>query len=485
MRKLDSIKALLIALFCFSSVNAQQLTLERAVSVALRNNAKLKQYDAKLEQKEFDNYSAWGNFLPSISFDARYTHLNDPLQIDLAPIRDVIILSNVETQGALYNLTNIVNGNPPLSQTVLDAYKKGVRGQLNSMLPEFKSTLKEQNYWTATWTAVQPLFVGGKLIAAKKYATAEEKAAAIERERVANEIITEVVVNYSRVELLKELVGLRERVLDGMQLHMKDAQKLFDEGVIANYHLLRAKVAVAEAERNLTTDENNLELAKLALATTLGKDNYSSLRVTDGMKFNETILQLDDMVQISRVNQPILRLIEQKKEAAAQGYNVALSELFPKIAAFGKYEMVPQDLSAMEPRWAIGIQAQFKIFNGLKDFLNLQKAERVEEEVEFIRIDTERKINLWLNKAYKEVDTYSTQYKKLEATQDLAKENLRMNEKRFKSGIGTSLEVIDARLSFEKVEVERLNSLFNYYSSLANLYLAAGKPDEVLKIWNK
>lgn len=79
---------------------------------------------------------------------------------------------------------------------------------------------------------------------------------------------------------------------------------------------------------------------------------------------------------------------------------------------------------------------------------------------------------------------YKTQYEKLNSTLKLAEENLRMNEKRFETGMSTSLEVIDARLSLERVKIDRLLSLYQYYNSMVNLLLAAGKPQEILHIWS-
>ena len=145
--------------------------------------------------------------------------------------------------------------------------------------------------------------------------------------------------------------------------------------------------------------------------------------------------------------------------------------------------MYPEYLSSLEPRWAVGLQMKFNLFNGFKDYLRLQTASHLEDEVSFIEADTKRKINLWVNKAYLDADNSKTRYQKLIATVDLANENLRQNEKRFLSGLGTSLEVIDARLSLEKVEIDRLLSLYEYYHSLSDLFLAVGTPNEFFKVW--
>jgi outer membrane protein TolC len=161
------------------------------------------------------------------------------------------------------------------------------------------------------------------------------------------------------------------------------------------------------------------------------------------------------------------------------------SKLLPQVAAFGKYEMLPQYLSALEPRWTIGVQASLNIFNGFQDYLNLQSASHLEKEINFLQSDTKSKLELLVNKNYKDAANAEDRYLKLQATISLAEENLRLNNKRFETGLGTSLEVIDASLVLEKDLIESKLSLFEYYQKLTALYTVAGIPQEIITIWQK
>lgn len=469
-----------------SSLFAQglKMNLNEAVSTALQNNEKIKQYQQKIEQKEFDDLAAIGNFLPSVNFDASFTHLNDNMVIDLSPIRDVIITLQSSNQAELTNLGNILSGKAPLTTVQKDAVKIQAANSLNSLIPAFSETFKKQDYKTGTFTATQPLFVGGKLLAAKNAAAAEKESAKIEFIKTKNEIISEVVDRYMRVLLLSEVIKTRKNVLDGMTQHKKDAQKLYDEGLIANHHLLRAQVAVSEAERNLENDQNNFILAVTALKNSLGVNESENVSLTDSLVYKSFGDSLATLQTLANEQQPILKIVEQKKILAGQNFNAARSSFLPTIAAFGKYEIYPEYLSSLEPRWAVGVQMKYNLFNGFKDYLKLQSAKHLEEEVEFAGADAKKKIELWVTKSFLEVRNSKTRFEKLKATSELAEENLRQNEKRFSTGMGTSLEVIDARLSLEKVQIDRLLTLYQYYSSLADLYLASGNPIEILKIWS-
>lgn len=463
----------------------QNLSLQDAINLALQKNDQIKQYQEKLAQKDFEDLSALGNFLPKIDLKASYTHLDDDLSLNLNPIRTAIIALQAQTQTEITNLGNIIENGSSLSDDELSSVYSAYESALGDLFPDLNMTFKEQNYLTSTLQIVQPIFLGGKLIAGKKYSAAELEAAKSELVKVQNEVIVEVVNNYLNVLLLENLVQTRLDVLKGIQKHVEQAERLFQEGVIANHEALRAKVALAEAEINLEDDQSKLKLAKIAFNNSIGLDENSNVQLTDELDAESIQLDKSALLSTAYEKQPILNMLEHKSTAAAQKYKAARSEFLPQIAAFGKYEMYPEYLSVLEPRWAIGLQLNLSIFNGLKDYMDLQSAQHLENEVYYVQADLRKKITLWINKAFNDVNNAESKFNKLESSLELARESLRLNEKRFETGVGTSLEVIDAQLSLEKIEVQRLVSLKNYYQSLSDLYLAVGEPLEILKVWNK
>jgi len=472
-------------LFLSLSIFGQNLSLQDAINIALQKNDRIKQYEEKLSQKEFDDLSALGNFLPKIDLKTSYTHLNDDLSLNLNPIRTAIIGMQAGTQTEIANLSNIIQNGSPLSDDMKSTLNSQFQSQLGNLFPDLNMTFKEQNYLTGTIQVVQPLFLGGKLIAGKNYSEAELGAAKSELTKVQNEVIVEVINNYLNVLLLDELVQTRLDVLNGIQKHSNQAERLLQEGVIANHEALRAKVALAEAEINLEDDRSKLKLTKMAFNNSIGLEENSDIQLTDKLTSEDFEIDKSSLLTTAYQKQPILNMLDHKSTAAAQKYKVARSTFLPQVAAFGKYEMYPEYLSVLEPRWAIGLQLNFSIFNGLKDYMDLQSAQHLENEVKYVQADMQKKITLWINKAFNDVNNSQSRYKKLESSLELAQESLRLNEKRFETGVGTSLEVIDAQLSLENIEVQRLVSLKNYYQSLSDLYLAVGEPLEILKVWNK
>ncbi|MCX7875794.1 MAG: TolC family protein [Melioribacteraceae bacterium] len=484
---MKSFKIFFLMLLQISIINAQQisLSLQDAVNLALNNNSLIKQYEEKLKQKEFDYLASLGNFLPSLNFGLSYTHLNQNMKIDLNPIREVILNLQSTNQTELINLGNILSGKSPLNESQKSIVKTQAYNSLNEIIPQFKETFKKQDYRTGSFSIYQPIFMGGKLLAIKNASKNEKSAAYFELIKLKNEISYQTIDSYLKVILLKKAVKTRKDVLDGITKHKFKAQKLFEEGLIAKNNLLKAEVAQSEAERNYEKEKNNLSLAIESFKTIINSDKNIDINFVDSLTYHKSNYNFDSLKVIAKNTQPILKILDVKKNLSHNNYSILYSSFLPTIAAFGKYEIYPEYLSSLEPRWAIGLQLSYNLFNGFKDYLKLQSAKHLEDELTFAEKDINDKIELWLLNSYLEIKNKTNEFEKLSSSIELAVENLRQNEKRFETGLGTSLEVIDAHLTFEKIELEKFYTLYQYYLSVANLNLALGKPSDLFYVWNK
>jgi outer membrane protein TolC len=458
------------------------LTLEEAVTIALQNNQKIHQYNERIRGKTFDEKNAMGNLAPVISLNAGYTHMDDPLTMSLDPIRDAMISLQARDQVQFANIQSQMKGGPAIDNPASAMYQsvyKTACGALDKAIPHFIDTLKEQDYPSLSATIVQPIFTGGKIIAGIKAAHADKEVAVSEFKKIRNEVIGELINYYLSTAYVHDVVLVRKEVLSAMEKHQQNAAKLAEQGMIARYHLLRAEVAVSEAQRNLLNDMNNYDIACLALHKSIN-DSTVQIDTLQSLKLTIVSDSLELFVNNAMKGQPVFEILHGKQAMVKEKVKVQVAGFLPQIAAFGKYEFFTDYLSALEPDWAVGITATLPIFNGLKNVTSLQSARSLEKELHYVENATEDDIRLWVEKAYKDMRNNEVRYKLLNADLRLAEENMRQCKSRFENGYGTSLEVIDAQLVLEKNRIERLTAVHDYCKSLLDLTMAGGNPEQFL-----
>lgn len=465
--------------FGIYSASAQQcieFDLRSAVDSALINNQKIKQYQHVVSQKEMLNKAATGNFLPSVDLMGGFTYLSKNPEVNMDQVKGSIDdMFGHYGAGIAEHLELSPEVQQEVYQTIVDAAGK---------VPAYNISIDQQQYPSLNITALQPIFLGGKIIAGKRFAQAEQDYASQDLIQVTNEIIRETIERYYGVVLLKQVVITRKDVLSGMKKHEKQAQRAIEIGVIPAHELLRAKVAVANAERDLIDDENKLKLAKMALKTSMGLDQKVEIKTTDKFEYKMNSLELNNLENEAHLHQPIFKMIEQKKTMVEQQHALDVSEFLPQIAAWGEYGWFREEYPVIMPPYMIGVQAKINLFNGLKKYNNLKATKFLLKEVDAAQKYASGQVDLWVNKSYREVINKEERYLKMKPTVDLAAKNLQINEKRFQEGLSKSIDVIDAQMLNEAMQVERLKSLYDYYIALADLYLATGNPEKVISLLN-
>ena len=475
------IKALIALLLILSihNLTGQQilyLNLRSAVDSALSNNRKIQQYKQVVLQKQYLDKAAVGNFFPSIDLMGGYTYFSKNPEVNMSQVK-----GSIDDMFGKYGV--VIAQELDLSNEEQQVIYDKIVGGLGK-LPAYNIVVDQQNYPNLNITALQPIFLGGKIIAGKRFAEAELKYASMDLRQISNEVIKETIERYFGVVLLDQVIATRKQVVAGMLKHEKQAKKAIEVGVIPSHELLRAQVAVANAQRDLSDDENKLELAKMALRTSLGLSSDFVVEATDSLKYKIATVKLSDLQEQAIERQPIFGMIAQQKLMVDQQHALDVSEFLPQVAAWGEFGFFREEYPVIMPPVMVGVQARLNIFNGFSKVNKLKSTRYLTEELSKAEAYAHEQINLWVSSSYLAMLNSEERYRKMKPTIALAAKNLEINEKRFREGLSKSIDVIDSRLLYEGVVLERLKSLYDYYTALAELYLATGNPEKVVEMLN-
>ncbi len=484
--KLHTIRQILGLLVILLSLSAQEplwaqhqittLNLQAAVDSTLNNNSQVKQYRQLVRQKEYLVKAAKGNYLPSINANGGYTYLSKNPEVNMNPIKNSVTANLQQTGQALAQSGAIPAEMLPLFGGIMQGL---------SQIPMSNIVIDKQQYPNLNITALQPIYMGGKITAGVRFAKADAASAGQKLKEVENKLIRETIKNYYSVVLLDQVIKTRQNVLAGMKKHELQAEKAYKLGMINTQELLRAKVAVANAERNLSDDRNKQSLALMALKTNMGSNPEMPIALSNTLNFLAVPLNLGNLQQEARLHQPIFKLIDQQKNMVQQKKAADRSAFLPQVAAWGEYSAFQDQYPVIMPPFSVGIQAKINLFDGLKKVNRIKATQHLEKQVINARKYANEQVNLWVNQSYRKTLDARERYLKMEPTLALSAENLKITEKRFQEGLSKSIDVIDARLLDEKIRIERLHSLYEYNLALADVYLSTGQPKKAVEILNR
>jgi len=460
------------------------LTFAEAYGQMQEKSHALKQSAYFVKEKEASHKAMIGLRMPRVSISATAVQMADPVELDLTPVRDAInplysALGNFGVFSGVPNPDPATAGiMPVLPDDISTQVVRGklLEGQHAINEAEWVQTVQEDRFAAVNANFIWPLYTGGKINAAIRAAEIEQNDAELNEQLKQNEMLSELVTRYYGLTLAQRAVNVREQVLEAMNRHLHDSQKLTEQGQIARVQFLHAQVAVADADRELKKAKREMEIVERALQNTIVSGEAVSIKTVSPLFFHNEIADEAWFVELAKQNNTQLKLVDSKKELADVGVQFEKSKYMPDVALSGTYDLANKDLSPYLPKWTVGVGMKWSLFEGNARARQLQSAKYKQDQVDEARMKVEEDIYTGIRKYYQELKMQAEQISSLETTLEFANAYLESQEKAFSEGFATSADVVDANLLVAKTKIDRLQAMYQYDSTLAGLLQLCGQP---------
>ncbi len=318
----------------------------------------------------------------------------------------------------------------------------------------------------------------GRLRRANEATRAELLGQEEARRGVAISLIADVAGRYYQLVSEHQALGVVEKTAASQQEALRLITRLAGSGMASAAEVRQQEVALAVTETSLPSLRRRIAASENGLSVLLGR-----VPGTMQMEF-DPVLAMEGTVPAglpSRLleRRPDIRGAEQQLIAANARVGEAKARFFPNISLTGLFGNIGTQVSEVLTGGAatvasLGADAVQPLFAGGQLYFGRQQA--------LARLDqallTYRKTILV---ALAEVASALTDYQetgKLVAVQEkrvkAAREALRLAELRYRSGIISYIEVLDAQRQLFAAETELVNSIFERRLAYSRIYLALG-----------
>ncbi|PIE86281.1 MAG: hypothetical protein CSA05_01460 [Bacteroidia bacterium] len=470
-----------------------ELTFEEALAISIENNLGIQEKKKGAAMKRQEEKAAKGLYMPNISLSAAYVSTDDDLTIDLGKIRDAIlpVYTTMEKYGKFSDVPNPdPQTNPIMPILPEDISTQAVRSQIKAgrellEAQSWEEMLKKQNFSFVKLNAQYPLYAGGKIRNANKAAKIQTEEAQNEIEIKKSEIIIELAERYYGLSLAFAALEVRKEVYDNMKTHLNNAQKMKEEGMIANAEYLHAKVYFSEADRELKKAERMVAIANSAVLNTFSLTDDKNVKPRSELFVPAGIEPVEFYLKSIKNENQLLKKVNYKKNLAEIKHKVDQGNILPTVALSGHYYVAEKDLTMLEPRYQVALGVSIPLFEGGKKYRKLQASKIQVQQVNDIYSKVELDLKTAVIKFYQEMNMYFEEIKNLETSRQFAEEYYRIREKAFNEGMATAAEVSDANLALAKVKIDRLQAMFHFDVSLAKTLYYAGRMNDFISFTKK
>ena len=363
----------------------------------------------------------------------------------------------------------------------------GATGSYQRNQPSVSETFPASNaQWQAQVKATQVLFAGGGIHSSVRSAELTRDAALFDLQTAIDAALLDVRTRFYNVLLNRERVRVQEENIELLTHQLRDSQNEANAGTVSNFDVLRAKVALANAQPALITARNDYRLSIEQLRQSLGvpRGGQELPAVTGTLDYTAQDFPLETALASAHEHRPELLRLAKLQEAGEQTVTNAQSNYYPNLSAFGAYERVGEGLaqggSFNANGWLFGVQSSWAIFDGRATAGRVIQAKsqlrqtRLSASQEELSIDVEVRQALSSLQESQELVTASQQ------TTDQAEEALRLANSRFKAGAATQLDVLTSQVALTQARTNQLQADYTHLVAVANVRKAMGLGDALV-----
>ena len=435
------------------SAQAQTISFGEAWTRVIQQDEGLAAEQAGVDRAKQLREAAKAMYLPKVDLGASYTHLDQPMELDLMDLNP--IANHPEMVKALQHIL----GGLPIPHFTPD---------------DFVTPLTKQNVVTSSVKMLWPLFAGGRIDAAQDIRQAQVSEAQqllVLKQQATFESLSQT---YFGVVLAAQVVQTKQEIEEGLAHHLDHAKKLEAQGQIARVERLSAQSAYDRARIDTQKSRRGLEIAELALGHML---KLSRAEPDSGLFVNQELPRLEGLVSQTLEVHPGLKLLSAKKEQAKGMIRMEKGKYAPEVFLFGNYNLYEDDSLASKtaPDWLVGVGVSMPLVSRDGRSETVQAAKSAELQVNLLQAKTRQDLELLVEKTWREAAQGLEEYQSLSSTQALAEENVLLRDKAFGQGLSTSLDVVDAQNQLAGVKTQRAAAAYQYVVSLARLLALSGQ----------
>lgn len=444
LKRLTGKKMLLTAMalcaFGFAKAQTEQtaqntltLTLDKALEIALDENPTIKVAAEEIALKKVASKEAWQSLLPEAS----------------------------------------LNGS-------LDHTIKAAEMKLNDM--SFKMGQDGTNTANAGLSINLPLFAPAVYRAMSMTKTDIELA--VEKSRASElDLINQVTKAYYQLMLAQDSYEVLQGSYKLAEDNFNVVNAKYQQGAVSEFDKISAEVQMRSIKPNVISAANAVTLAKLQLKVLMGITADVDIKTDDNLTNYESMLFANQLKEedMSLDNNTTMKQFELNMKLLEKNVKSLRTNFIPTLSMSFSYQyqsLYNPNINFFDYTWSNSSSLMFNLSIPLyraNNFTKVKSARIQMRQLDWNRIDTERKLNMQVVSYRNNMTASSEQVVSNKENVMQAEKAVQIAGKRYEVGKGTVLELNSSQVSLTQAQLTYNQSIYDYLTAKADLDQVLGK----------
>ncbi|TAE34301.1 MAG: TolC family protein [Candidatus Kapaibacterium sp.] len=434
--------------------NIRTFTLEECLKFALGDNPEILAASGQFQEAAGRTKSAFASFLPTLSINGGYNRGLNDTTLNIFPRQ------NPDTKQVELAFTPFYNP---------EIFRNNFALNANLNYTVFNGFQRENVY---------------------AQAQASQSASDYTLSQTRRRILASVRSQYLAVMRVKQILRVRQEDFTIGKKQLERIRAQFEAGVIPIATVFTQEADLANRELAVVQAENDVELAKGTLLSTLGLNpgaaadfadlaTPQTLTPSDMQAFRATVGDFSKAFSSALEKRADFAASKASLDAANAGIAVANAAWLPTVNASAGYNWNSPAVGNFQyGSQSLGINFRYLLFDGFDRDASNQRARAQVSQIEAQKRQAEQRIASDVQNGFIQLNTSEKNLDITARALKAAQQNFDAAEERFKVGAANILDLTTANANLATAKINRITALYNYLGAQYQMKFALGTLDE-------
>ena len=289
----------------------------------------------------------------------------------------------------------------------------------------------------------------------------------------------DAISGYYTLIMNRNLVDVAQQAVKDYQGHVTNVEAQYNVGLVASSDVLAAKTNLADSETNLVKAQNSANLSEASLNQVIAYPVQTSITTAErDLQYKPYNVTLEQAKAYAILHRSALVKSAMVVKEAEEALKKAKSGYLPTIGVeTGRGYADPDGyFGTSNKSWHIGAQASWSLWDGGATQNKVKVANDSLEKAKEANLATVDAVLLEVQKAYLNLRSAEQTIQSTQTAVAQGQESFRIATLRYRAGVGTNLDVLDAETKLTTARNNYVQALYNYNISIAALEQLTGVP---------
>ena len=336
------------------------------------------------------------------------------------------------------------------------------------------------NYYTRL-NLQWPIYSGGRTDALERAARAEADAAAADTAVTQADLRLEVARAFWAAVTARATARVLEEGVARAQAHVADVRERFNAGLVPPNEIASADAQESRARMLLIESRNQLDVSLADLARLTGIDPSQPLEPAAELAGSGDAPRLDALVEAARASRSERRAMERRIAALDEQQKAAAAGRRPTIGIAGGVDAARPNprifprADQWQESWDVGVNVSWSLWDGGRTAADIAAAGSVASAARLRLAEFDSVLATDVRQRVRDIDSGRAAVSAAEDAVRAATEARRVVTERYRAGVATQTEVLDAEFALLQSELDRTRALAGIRLAEARLARAVGR----------